>query len=130
MLLPEWAARQNPIDMEMSMCIERQLRSASPAEDTQLLLPAGAKDALVRVHASAMGDRTKALAVFDEFVQATCDSRSPSEGSLVGMVYACVEAKITDLAEHILGWARTQKRCTLPIFAAESRSDKQGTNLC
>jgi len=124
-LFLEWSARQTPVDVAMAMRIEEMLRTAGP-------LPLGAYDALVRVHASSVGDQAKAFACFDEFVQ-TSDGSEPSETSLVGMISSCVEARNGVLAEHILRWAHTQGRCTLSVFSATLKvlaAAKQAARIC
>jgi len=124
-LFLEWSTRQTPVDVAMATRIEEMLRRSGP-------LPMGAYDALVRVHASSVGDRAKAFACFDEFVQ-VADGTQPSEASLVGMISSCVEARNGTLAEHIFNWTRTQGRCTLPIFSATIKvlaTAKQAARIC
>lgn len=121
----EWSARQTPVDVEMATRIEDGLRLAGA-------LPMSAYDALVRVHASSVGDQAKAFSCFNEFVQMT-KGNDPSETSLVGMISSCVEARNGALAEHILNWARTQGRCTLPVFSATLKvlvASKQAARIC
>lgn len=124
-LFLEWSTRQTPVDVAMARRIEEMLRATGP-------LPMGAYDALVRVHASSVGDQTKALACFDELVQVS-EGSEPSESSLVGMISSCVEARNCGLAEHILWWAHEQRRCTLSVFSATLKvlaAGKQGGRIC
>jgi len=74
------------------------------------------------VHASEQGDQSKAIAAF-EGLAALADggSRSPTEGSLVGMLSACAASRNADLAERILDWARSRGRCSLPVFSAATK---------
>jgi pentatricopeptide repeat protein len=121
-LFLEWSSRQTPVDVAMATRIEQFLRAAGT-------LPVEAYDALVRVHASSAGDDSKALVIFDEFTQ----SATPTEDSLVGMISSCVEARNGVFAEHILGWAITAERCTLPVFSATLKvlaASKQAERIC
>jgi pentatricopeptide repeat protein len=125
MLFLEWSARQTPVDVAMADRIEAMLRKVGP-------LPMSAYDALVRVHASSAGDQSRALVCFNEFVQVAGGS-DPSEASLVGMISSCVEARNGTLAEHILRWSRSKRRCTLPIFSATLKvlaAAKQAVRIC
>jgi len=124
-LFLEWSTRQTPVDVAMATRVEGMLRTAGP-------LPMGAYDALVRVHASSVGDQEKAFACFDEFVEAS-DSSEPSETSLIGMISSCVEARNGMLAEHILRWAHAKGRCTLSVFSATLKvltAAKQAARIC
>jgi len=128
-LLLDWAARRNPPDIGLAVRIEQKLLDSKGADST--VLPFGAYDALVRVHASSAGDQAKARSYFDELVLTASSGRGPSEGSLVRMISSCVDARNADLAERILHWTRKNKRCTLAVFssvvkvlAASNRSDK------
>lgn len=128
MLLLEWSAKQIPVDILMASRVENILRGVGP-------LPWGAYDALVRVHSSPNGDLTKARSCFNELTShlACANSRGPSEGSLVGMISACVEAKNGALAEHILRWAQEHNRCTLPVFSSGVKvlaACKQPERIC
>jgi len=128
MLLLEWSAKQMPVDILMASRVEKILRAAGP-------LPWGAFDALVRVHASPSGDQMKARNCFNELASniGSGNNRGPSEGSLVGMISACAEAKNGALAEHILQWAREHKRCTLPVFSSGVKvlaAAKQPERIC
>jgi len=133
--LLEWAARQEPCEVKFAAQAEQMLRAlvarAATAGSSQL--PMGAYDALVRAHASASGDQEKAFACFDELVQGIDNSRYPTEGSLVGMISSCVGAKNSDLAVHVLSWARKARRCTLPVFSATVKvlaAAKQPERIC
>jgi len=110
LLFLEWSARQTPVDVKMAMSIEKLLRKAGP-------VPVDAFDALVRVHASSAGDADKAMDLFDELVRVT-KADGPAEASLVGMISSCIEARNSELAEHILNWACEEDKCTLPVFSA------------
>lgn len=93
-------------------------------------LPPGALDALVRAEVAHGGCQRKAVAYFDELVHNGTSNdclreerspetpRIPTEGSVVGMLGVCAEFQKTDIAEHILEWARTHNRCSLPVFSA------------
>mmetsp|Transcript_89191 Transcript_89191/g.154427 ORF Transcript_89191/g.154427 Transcript_89191/m.154427 type:complete len:1101 (+) Transcript_89191:78-3380(+) len=123
-LFMEWAARQTPADVAMAERAEKLLRAQGP-------LPPPAFDALVRMHASSAGDQAKAIACFDELVSSL--QGGPSEGSLVSMISSCMEAQNWGLAEHIVDWARSQERCTMPIFSATLRvfaAAKQFKKIC
>merc|ERR1719235_1661549 len=123
-LFLEWAAHQMPVDMEMVNKVEHLLEAP---------MPWGAYDALVRVHASPAGDRAKAMMYFDELATKACGGRGPSEGSLVGMIIACTEAKNSKLAEHMLSWAQANGKCTLPVFASATKvlaAAKQYAQIC
>jgi pentatricopeptide repeat protein len=125
-VLLEWSARQTPVDVAMTDRVEALLRNTSGS------LPMGAYDALVRVHASHLGVQTKAFSCFDELA-AIADRTGPSEGSLVGMISSCVEARNASLAEHIMTWARKHGRCTLPVFSATLKvlaAAKQAERVC
>lgn len=116
-LLIERAAH-GPCDTALVERAERRLRAAAAAEGVAAL-PLATYDALVRVHASVSGNQIKAYACFDELVdKAVATGRGPSEGSLVGMISACFEAKNGELAEHMCSWAKQNGRCTLPVFSA------------
>jgi pentatricopeptide repeat protein len=112
--LLEWAARQRPADAALAKRSEVQLRSLS-CGDT---LPSGAYDALVRVHADAADDCSTAIGFFDELAGSARGGQGPSEGSLVGMISACLESQNATLAEHMLRWSSTHGRCTMPVFSA------------
>merc|ERR1719375_1099345 len=123
-LFLEWAAHQMPVDMAMVNKVEHLLEKP---------MPWGAYDALVRVHASPSGDSAKAMMYFDELATKACGGRGPSEGSLVGMIIACTEAKDASLAEHMLSWAQANGKCTLPVFAAATKvlaATKQFGQIC
>lgn len=113
-VLLEWSSRQSPVAVEMAGRVESRLRMATGSG----AIPAAASDALVRVHASAFGDQSKAFRHFDELAGRAGSARGLSEGSLVGMISSCVEAKNADLAQHILAWTRKSGRCTLPVLSA------------
>merc|ERR1719217_800950 len=96
-------------------------------------MPWGAYDALVRVHASPSGDSAKSQMYFDELAAKANGGRGPSEGSLVGMIIACTEAKDAALTEHMLSWAQANGKCTLPVFAAATKvlaAAKQFGQIC
>mmetsp|Transcript_11565 Transcript_11565/g.32548 ORF Transcript_11565/g.32548 Transcript_11565/m.32548 type:complete len:1085 (-) Transcript_11565:249-3503(-) len=132
-LLLEHAARHSPCDVALAERAEQQLRAAAEAAGVTLL-PFGTYDALVRVHASVSGNQAKARACFDELVdKVVATGRGPSEGSLVGMISACFEAKSADLAENICQWAWKTGRCTLPVFSATIKvlaAAKQPARIC
>jgi len=111
-LFLEWAAHQMPVDMAMVNKVEHLLEKP---------MPWGAYDALVRVHASPSGDSAKSQMYFDELAAKANGGRGPSEGSLVGMIIACTEAKDAQLAEHMLSWAQANGKCTLPVFASAAK---------
>jgi len=125
LLFLEWSARQTPIDVTMAECVEDLLRTSGS-------VPKDAYDALVRVHASSTGDSAKAFACFDEFVH-MADRDESLEASLTGMISSCVEARNSDLAEHIISWACAAGLCTLPIFSATVKvlaASKQAERIC
>jgi len=134
-LFLEWSARQTPVDVAMATRVELMLRKNTSSARS---LPLGAYDALVRVHASSAGIQSKAIAYFDELAQVSSKGLNksnclPSEGSLVGMISSCVEARNCGLAEHILGWARAKGRCSLPVFSATLKvlaASKQSEKIC
>jgi pentatricopeptide repeat protein len=123
-LFLEWAAQQMPVDMAMVNKVEALL---------ELPMPWSAYDALVRVHASPAGDSAKAKMYFDELAAKACNGRGPSEGSLVGMIIACTEAKNAQLAEHMMSWAQQSGKCTLPVYSAATKvlaAAKQYALIC
>jgi len=49
------------------------------------------------------------------------------------MISSCLEARNSDLAEHIVRWARGQQRCTVPVFSAAIKvlaAAKQPEKIC
>eukprot|EP00443_Scrippsiella_acuminata_P129864 CAMPEP_0115577338 /NCGR_PEP_ID=MMETSP0272-20121206/3021_1 /TAXON_ID=71861 /ORGANISM="Scrippsiella trochoidea, Strain CCMP3099" /LENGTH=1143 /DNA_ID=CAMNT_0003012147 /DNA_START=42 /DNA_END=3472 /DNA_ORIENTATION=+ len=131
-VLLEFAARRPRCpDFALASRAEQLLRRwAGP----RAFLPAGAYDALVRVHATCDGSQDKAFACFDELATlGESGSKSPTEGSLVGMLSVCADSKNADLAEHVLSWASNRGRCTLPVFAAAGKvlaASKKPAELC
>jgi len=124
-LFLEWSSRQTPVDVAMATRVEQLLRAAGA-------VPLEAYEALVRVHASSAGDDEKAFAIFDEFSRIATGA-NPTEDCLIGMISSCVEARNGVLAEHILSWACTAERCTLPVFSATLKvltTSKQPERVC
>lgn len=115
--LLEWAARQNPVDLDFTKRAERRLRALAG----QARLPMAACDALTRAYAAC--GLEAAVACFDELAAAgeADAARVPSEASLVGMLSACLEAQNADLAEHILLWARANGRCSAAVLSVGAR---------
>jgi pentatricopeptide repeat protein len=120
-LFLEWAGQQMPVDMAMVNQVEGMLETP---------MPWPAYVALVRAHASPTGDSAKALTYFDELAAKACGGNGPSEGSLVGMLVACTEAKDARLAEHMLSWAQKNNKCTLPVFAAATKVLAEAKQFC
>jgi len=123
-LFLEWSGRQTPVDVDMANRVEKLVRKAGP-------LSTDACDALVRVHASTVGDdEEKAVEFFDELVR-VASGTEPSETSLIGMISSCMGARNDTLAEHIFGWVQTEDRCTssivsctLKVLAASDKAER------
>jgi pentatricopeptide repeat protein len=114
LLFLEWSSRQTPVDVAMATRVEALLRKEGA-------LHPSAYDALVRVHASSEGDKSKAFACFDEFVlMRSRGTTAPLEDGLVGMISSCMEAQSSDLAKHMFDWAFAGEQClgTMAVFSA------------
>jgi len=128
-LLLEWAARQNPGDTEMASRVEQQLRTMTSCNGGAL--PTKACVALVQVHASVSGNQAKAHACFKDILESA--EEEPTDSALVGMITSCIEAKNSDLAEHIYSWANGKGRCTPQLLGAAVKvlgAAKQSDRIC